>query len=141
MPSIIGSRSSAFRKRHRKNQCAALRQWIIAPSPCGAGRSAEHVPIACARCITPYWCINTGNLSFYYRDPDANQVELQIDVFDSPAAVDEWFSGSDFGINPIGVKFDADELIRRFDAGEPEAMLTARPRISPEEIFAQLPNK
>jgi hypothetical protein len=90
--------------------------------------------------ITPYWCIKHGpNRSFYYRDPDANQVELQIDVFDSPAAVDE-FSGSDFGINPIGVKFNADELIRRFDAGEPEATLTARPRISPEEIFAQLPN-
>ncbi len=91
--------------------------------------------------ITPYWCINHGpNLSFYYRDPDGNQVELQIDVFDSPDAVNDWFNGSDFSINPIGVKFDADELIRRFEAGEPEATLTARPRISPDKVFAQLPN-
>ena len=96
----------------------------------------------CARQgITPYWCINHGpNLSFYYRDPDGNQVELQIDVFDSPDAVNEWFKSSDFGTNPIGVKFDADELIRRFEAGESEAMLTVRPRIPPEQVLAQLPN-
>lgn len=91
--------------------------------------------------ITPYWCINHGpNLSFYYRDPDGNQVELQIDVFDSPDAVNEWFKSSDFGMNPIGVKFDADELIRRFEAGESETMLTVRPRIPPEQVIAQLPN-
>ena len=94
-----------------------------------------------AQGITPYWCINHGpNLSFYYRDPDGNQVELQIDVFDSPDAVNEWFKSSDFGTNPIGVKFDADELIRRFEAGESEAMLTVRPRIPPEQVLAQLPN-
>ncbi len=94
-----------------------------------------------AQGITPYWCINHGpNVSFYYRDPDGNQVELTIDVFDSPAALDEWFNGSDFGINPIGVRFDADELIRRFEAGESEAALTVRPRIGAEEVFAQLPN-
>jgi catechol-2,3-dioxygenase len=94
-----------------------------------------------AQGITPYWCINHGpNLSFYYRDPDGNQVELQIDVFDSPAAVNEWFKSSDFGMNPIGVKFDADELIRRFEAGEPETMLTVRPRIPPEQVLSQLPN-
>jgi catechol 2,3-dioxygenase-like lactoylglutathione lyase family enzyme len=91
--------------------------------------------------ITPYWCINHGpNLSFYYRDPDGNQVELQIDVFDSPQAVNAWFKTSDFAANPIGVKFDADELIRRFDAGEAQADLTQRPRIPPEQVFAQLPN-
>jgi catechol-2,3-dioxygenase len=94
-----------------------------------------------AQGITPYWCINHGpNVSFYYRDPDGNQVELTIDVFDSPAALEEWFNGSDFGINPIGVKFDAEELIRRFEAGESETALTVRPRIRPEEVFAQLPN-
>ena len=91
--------------------------------------------------ITPYWCINHGpNLSFYYRDPDGNQVELQIDVFDSSEAVNDWFNTSDFAVNPIGVKFDADELIRRFEAGEPVSTLTVRPRIAPDQVFAQLPN-
>lgn len=91
--------------------------------------------------IVPYWCINHGpNLSFYYRDPDGNQVELQIDVFDSREAVDAWYATSDFATNPIGVKFDPDELIRRFEAGEDVASITTRPRIAPDQVFAQLPN-
>jgi len=90
--------------------------------------------------IEPYWCINHGpNLSFYYRDPDGNQVELQIDVFDGPEAVNAWYAESDFAANPIGVKFDPDELIARFEAGEPEAELTRRPHIAPEQVPAQLP--
>ena len=41
--------------------------------------------------ITPYWCINHGfTLSMYYRDPDQNQVELQVDLFDSAASVAAW---------------------------------------------------
>jgi catechol-2,3-dioxygenase len=90
--------------------------------------------------IVPYWCINHGpNLSFYYRDPDGNQVELQIDVFDSRAAVDAWYAESDFATNPIGVKFDPDDLIRRFRAGEAPDTLTTRPRIAPDQVMAQLP--
>ncbi len=90
--------------------------------------------------ILPYWCINHGpNLSFYYRDPDGNQIELQIDVFDSVAAVNEWYASSDFTTNPIGVKFDADDLIRRFEAGADHASLTTRPRIAPDQVLAQLP--
>jgi catechol-2,3-dioxygenase len=90
--------------------------------------------------IDPYWCINHGpNLSFYYRDPDGNQIELQIDVFDSSEAVNAWYADSDFADNPIGVKFDADDLIRRFEAGEPFESLTRRPRIAPDQVLAQLP--
>lgn len=90
--------------------------------------------------ILPYWSINHGpNLSFYYRDPDGNQIELQIDVFASPDAVNAWYATSDFAANPIGVKFDADELIRRFEAGEALESLTRRPHIAPDQVFAQLP--
>ena len=90
--------------------------------------------------INPYWCINHGpNLSFYYRDPDGNQIELQIDVFDSPEAVNAWYEASDFADNPIGVKFDPDDLIRRFEAGEPLESLTRRPRIAPDQVLGQLP--
>lgn len=90
--------------------------------------------------IEPYWCINHGpNLSFYYRDPDGNQVELQIDVFDSAAEVNAWYANSDFDANPIGVKFDPDELIARFEAGESEQALTRRPHIEPDAVLAQLP--
>lgn len=90
--------------------------------------------------ILPYWCINHGpNLSFYYRDPDGNQIELQIDVFDSAEAVNAWYETSDFATNPIGVKFDADELIGRFERGEALDVLTQRPHIAPDQVLAQLP--
>jgi len=90
--------------------------------------------------ILPYWCINHGpNLSFYYRDPDGNQIELQVDVFDSAEAVNAWYETSDFATNPIGVKFDADDLISRFERGEALATLTQRPHIAPDQVLAQLP--
>ncbi len=90
--------------------------------------------------IHPYWCINHGpNLSFYYRDPDGNQVELEIDVFETSEQVRDWYAGSDFPDNPIGVKFDPDDLIARFQAGEALEELTRRPKIAPADVPAQLP--
>ena len=90
--------------------------------------------------IVPYWTINHGpTLSFYYRDPDGNQCELQIDLFDDAAAVNDWFRTSDFATNPIGVKFDPDDLIQRYRAGEPPTALFQRPVLDPADVFAQLP--
>jgi len=70
--------------------------------------------------ITPYWTINHGpTTSMYYRDPDGNQVELQVDNFPSVEELNAWFRSGAFARNPIGVPFDADELVRRFRAGAP----------------------
>ena len=90
--------------------------------------------------ITPYWCINHGpTLSMYYQDPDGNQMELQIDVFDTNEGVNEWMAQSDFMTNPIGVKFDPEDLITRYRNGEAPSVLLERPRIDPSEVFDQLP--
>jgi len=90
--------------------------------------------------IAPYWCINHGpTLSMYYQDPDGNQIELQIDVFDTNEGVNEWMAQSDFMTNPIGVKFDPEELIARHQKGEDQAALLQRPRIDPADVFEQLP--
>lgn len=90
--------------------------------------------------IEPYWTINHGpTLSFYYRDPDGNQVELQIDLFPDADALNRWFAASDFSRNPIGVKFDAEDVIRRYRAGEGAATLFKRPVIDPSKIAEQLP--
>lgn len=90
--------------------------------------------------IEPYWTINHGpTLSFYYRDPDGNQIELQIDIFSDPADVNAWFASSDFPTNPIGVKFEPEDIIRRYRAGEMPARLFKRPVIDPSQVFAQLP--
>jgi catechol-2,3-dioxygenase len=82
-----------------------------------------------ARGITPHWCINHGpTTSLYYRDPDGNQVELQIDNFDTEAELMEWFRSGAFASNPIGVEFDPDELADKFEAGLPASELIKRDR-------------
>ena len=78
--------------------------------------------------IEPYWKINHGpTLSLYYRDPDGNGVELQIDCFATAEETNAWLKTSDFVANPIGVVFDPDELLARYEAGEPVAELVKRP--------------
>lgn len=91
--------------------------------------------------IKPYWCINHGpTLSLYYADPDGNQVELQIDIYSSNEAVNDWFKQSDFATNPIGVKFVPEQLISRFRAGESKQSLLKRPIIAPELLVQQFPS-
>jgi catechol-2,3-dioxygenase len=70
--------------------------------------------------IEPYWCINHGpTTSLYYRDPDGNQVELQIDNFPDEDALRRWFRTGAFARNPIGVEFDPAKLLARWEAGDP----------------------
>jgi hypothetical protein len=54
----------------------------------------------------------------YYQDPDKNMMEFQIDLMD-PAGADAFMKGPAFAANPVGERFDPDELAARFDAGEP----------------------
>ena len=73
--------------------------------------------------ILPHWTINHGpTTSCYYRDPDGNQIELQIDNFADDAELDAFMRGP-FQQNPIGVNFDADVLVARFREGVPVAEL------------------
>lgn len=75
--------------------------------------------------ITPVATINHGmTTSMYYRDPDGNKVELQIDNFPDAESLHAFFKSADFARNPIGVDFDPDELARRHHAGEPAAEIT-----------------
>ncbi|MGB9644751.1 MAG: hypothetical protein WA709_34630 [Stellaceae bacterium] len=52
----------------------------------------------------------------YYRDPDNNQVELQIDNFATSAELDGYFHSRAFAENPVGVTYDPEELCRRYEA-------------------------
>lgn len=77
--------------------------------------------------IEPYWTINHGpTISFYYRDPDSNQIELQVDNF---ATIEETnaFLAAEFPKNPIGVEIDPDDFVRRFRSGTPAPELRKRP--------------
>jgi len=78
--------------------------------------------------IEPYWCINHGpTTSLYYKDPDGNRVELQVDNMPSAEAIDAWMRSGEFAANPIGVIFDPEDLLARYQAGEPIETLGARP--------------
>ncbi len=78
--------------------------------------------------IKPVWPVNHGaTLSFYYRDPDRNVVELQIDVFASREKTDAMLGDGRFAINPIGVDVDPEDLLARWKAGEGHETLTAWP--------------
>ncbi|TDU28244.1 glyoxalase/bleomycin resistance protein/dioxygenase superfamily protein [Panacagrimonas perspica] len=94
--------------------------------------------------ITPFWCINHGmSTSMYYRDPDGNEIELQIDNFPTMDECKAWFASPEFAANPIGVQFDPDALLAKLRAGVPESELLkqgAAPLAKEKEyIFTTLP--
>jgi len=74
--------------------------------------------------VMPARTINHGpTTSLYYRDPEENAVEIQVDNFPSVDALNEWFATGEFNSNPIGVTFDFEEIVERHRAGEPEETL------------------
>lgn len=72
-----------------------------------------------ARGIVPWWCINHGpTTSMYYRDPDGNGVELQVDNHPK-AEAKAWMTSDAFHNNPLGVEYDPDRLVARYEDGDP----------------------
>jgi len=69
--------------------------------------------------IRPYWSIHHGiTLSNYYRDPDGNRMEFQVD------ADDGFMETEAFAANPIGVEVDMEALLARHRAGgDPRELL------------------
>lgn len=78
--------------------------------------------------ICPYRTINHGpTVSLYYEDPDGNQIELQVDSFPDAEATNAWMRSDAFNRNPIGIEFDADDMLARIAAGVPDIELLRRP--------------
>ena len=78
--------------------------------------------------IVPVRTINHGpTVSMYYKDPDDNSVELQVDAFTTKAGGASYFHTDSFARNPIGMLFDADKMLADYEAGVPEAELLQRP--------------
>lgn len=79
--------------------------------------------------IEPYWPVHHGiTLSMYYRDPDGNRLEFQVD------AMHDYMEGEAFHANPVGVNYDPDALLARWKAGAGEAELLAMPVGEPAPI-------
>ena len=82
--------------------------------------------------IVPFWTIIHGpTVSMYYRDPSGVKVELQYDVLRTPEEVDAFFAAGNYVENFMGVIFDPDDMVRRFESGEPLSSLTKRPPLPP----------
>jgi len=82
--------------------------------------------------IVPFWPIIHGpTVSLYYRDPNGVKVELQYDVLRTAEAVDAFFAAGNYLENFMGVIFDPDDMVRRFESGEPLGSLTKRPPLPP----------
>ena len=77
-----------------------------------------------ARGVEPVLPLHHGpTLSMYYQDPQKNQVELQVDAFETAEATTAFLQGKAFARNPIGVVYDPAELLKRYREGTPESEL------------------
>jgi catechol-2,3-dioxygenase len=78
----------------------------------------------------PGWSVNHGpTTSMYYRDPDGNAIETQIENFDNTEDASKFMEGPLFKQNPVGTDFDPEDLIKRLDAGEDAVSIKKRAEI------------
>ena len=74
----------------------------------------------------PVWTVNHGNsTSFYYEDPDGNQVETMLDNF-SPSDTKEYkrhYQWSEEFTAMGNPTFDADKMVKLYEAGVPDSVL------------------
>jgi catechol-2,3-dioxygenase len=75
--------------------------------------------------ILPVWPINHGlTTSLYYADPDGNRVEFQVENLATKEELQGYMHSQAFADNPIGVDFDPEKLLARYENGDPlEALL------------------
>lgn len=64
--------------------------------------------------------------SIYYRDPDGNFVELQVDNFVTADEATEYMRSPEYTAEPIGPSFDPEIMLDALRAGTPESELLTR---------------
>lgn len=85
--------------------------------------------------IEPIWPVNHGpTTSLYYADPDGNQLEFQVDNYDTVEEAGEFFFSDQFAVNPIGVDINPDRLRERLSAGEDEQAVKLRDHSGPRGV-------
>jgi len=85
--------------------------------------------------INPVWCVNHGpTISIYYRDPDGNNLETQIDTFDTAEEATAFMMSEEFEENPFGVDFDPEEAIEKLRIGVSAKELIKRPKIGSRSL-------
>jgi catechol-2,3-dioxygenase len=74
--------------------------------------------------VRPHRTANHGpGTSFYYFDPDGNNVEFSAPNFKTEVESLAFFESEGFRNNPSGIEIDADAYVDRFNSGVPQAEL------------------
>jgi len=85
--------------------------------------------------ITPYWRVHHGvTLSVYYRDPDGNRLEFQVDCCANADEAHTFMQSDAFALNPIGVEIDPDVLLAQYRSGTSQEQLLKLPVGPPAPI-------
>ena len=83
-------------------------------------------------------------LSYYYADPDGNNVELQVDCFGDWSRSKAWMRGSeDFKANPIGQFVDPERIASDHAEGRSFADIHAKAvagGYAPDEAPVEIPS-
>ena len=64
--------------------------------------------------------------SLYYRDPDGQYVEMQVDNFAHADAASNYMRGPEFANDPVGPVYDPQRMLDDFKRGVPAAQLQTR---------------
>jgi catechol 2,3-dioxygenase len=94
--------------------------------------------------ITPALCLDHGmTLSYYYADPDGNNVELQVDCFGDWNLSKQWMRTSEeFRANPIGQFVDPERIADDWAVGISFEEIHAKARAggyAPQEVPVEIP--
>jgi catechol-2,3-dioxygenase len=82
--------------------------------------------------ITPYWCVHHGvTASMYYKDPDGNQMEFQVESFDSVDEANDFMCSPAFASNSIGVEYDPEDWLAQKKSGVPLSEFLVRQEHEP----------
>jgi hypothetical protein len=73
-------------------------------------------------------------LSVYYRDPDGNRMEFQVDCCANAEEAHTYMKSDSFAANPIGVEIDPDALLMQYRSGVSSEQLLAMPVGPPSPI-------
>lgn len=76
--------------------------------------------------MVPAYCVNHGFMtSFYYHDPDGNEVELGVDNFETLAETNAWLAKGLFNKNFFGFMCDPAKMLEMHENNVPDAEVFA----------------
>jgi catechol-2,3-dioxygenase len=89
--------------------------------------------------VEPYFNVHHGiTISLYYRDPDGNKMEFQVDSYRTSEEANAFMTGPGYAENPIGVEFNPEEWLSQLRAGVPDTQFLVRTKHQPVPAIADL---